>query len=497
MTLIFQGLEKENINYVHFKSNTNLNYSFEGKGDFDVLIDSSRIADVERIISANFGKRFNPTRLGRYPGVDNWMIFDPSSGILYHLHLHYQLATGKALVKDYIIPWAELVFETRIKDSEYDIYITDPNLEFLLLLVRTVVKSTFKQRIHARLGKSSMFPSMKKELLDLKAKSTLECIDSYARRCGFDEGAIEVINGIYQTENIDSRSYLRLSKIVRDYMALNRRMSGFSASVLSVYYSIRRKVSSVLKNHSDGYFMIKKVHDTNGLIIACIGVDGAGKSTVTKEIYKWLNKKIECKRFYMGSGDGRIPLSMRLFNLFKRKKAASGKSEGKVAPVQKVSIFKQPFKYFRRMLKLRAFYDVQKSNYKKIRIMQRYRLNGGLSLLDRYPQIEYSGMNDGPKVIEYRDSFVEKNGIDRLIRKEAKKLDIVRNVKPDIIFRLNISAETSMARKPEQKNIETFRKKIEDLNKITFQGARIVDIDAEQPYEAELIEIKKILWDLM
>lgn len=129
--------------------------------------------------------------------------------------------------------------------------------------------------------------------------------------------------------------------------------------------------------------------------------------------------------------------------------------------------------------------------------MQRYRLNGGLSLLDRYPQIEYSGMNDGPKVIEYRDSFVEKNGIDRLIRKEAKKLDIVRNVKPDIIFRLNISAETSMARKPEQKNIETFRKKIEDLNKITFQGARIVDIDAEQPYEAELIEIKKILWDLM
>lgn len=497
MNLIFQELEKENIRYVHFKSNTSLDYSFEGKGDFDVLIDHMRIADAERIISSHSGKRFNPPRLGRYPGVDNWMILDQETGILYHLHLHYQLATGKALVKDYVIPWRDLLFDTRIKDSEYNIFITDPNLEVILLLVRTVVKSTFKQRLKARLGHFSMFSSMKAELSDLKGQSSLEGVIDYAHRCGFDDEDIDDIERIYQSGKVASCDYIRLSKIVRKNMDLNRRMGGFLASVLSAYYSIRRKVSSVLKNHSDKYYIIKKVHDTNGLIVAFIGVDGAGKSTVTKEIYKWLNKKIECKRFYMGSGDGRIPLSMRLFNLFKKKKSSSGDATGKQVQIKKVSLFRQPFGYWKRMLKMRAFYDVQKNNYKKIKTMQSYRLNGGISLLDRYPQIEFSGMNDGPKIIEFRDSFAQKGKIDRLINKEAEKLGIVKTIKPDIIFRLNISAETSMARKPEQKNIDLFRKKIEDLNKITFQGARIVDIDAEQPYETELLEIKKILWNLM
>ena len=83
----------------------------------------------------------------------------------------------------------------------------------------------------------------------------------------------------------------------------------------------------------------------------------------------------------------------------------------------------------------------------------------------------------------------------RWSRKEEKHLGIVREIKPDLVFRLNISAETSMARKPEQQDIEVFRQKIEDLRKISFQGARIVDIDAEQPLEDEILQIKRIIWE--
>ena len=39
-----------------------------------------------------------------------------------------------------------------------------------------------------------------------------------------------------------------------------------------------------------------------------------------------------------------------------------------------------------------------------------------------------------------------------------------------------------------------FEKKIEDLNKLNYQGANIVDVDAELPYEDELLVIKKYLW---
>ena len=149
------------------------------------------------------------------------------------------------------------------------------------------------------------------------------------------------------------------------------------------------------------------------------------------------------------------------------------------------------------MFRLKAILDVEKNNRKKIEKMQRYRLNGGICLLDRYPQTQVAGMNDGPKIVGFRDHTEPKSAIDRMIRKENEALDIVNRIRPDVVFRLKISAETSMARKPEQQNIESFRKKIENLDRITFGGARIIDIDAEQPYEQELTEIKRILWSLM
>ncbi len=497
---LFRDLEEKDIRYLHFKSNTELAKSFDGRGDFDVLIDPGRIADAEAVIAAHSGKRLNPPRLGRYPGVDNWLILDRTSGILYHLHLHYQLATGKALVKDYIIPWRDLLFETRIKDPEYDIYITDPCLELLLLLVRTVVKSTPGQRFKTLFGNYNMYPSMQAEFRDLKEKSYAEAFMGFVRRCGFPEEDTGIFRDLLKSDTIDGHTFRRLQGAVRANMRLDRRMSGPAASVLSAYYMVRRKLEAVVKSHSDNTAMIKKVHDTRGLIVAFVGVDGSGKSTLTKEIYSWLNKKTECKRFYMGSGDGRVPLSMRLLNLFKQKKRDKRIAEGRTGggrDIQTVSMYKNPVKFARRMLRMRALYDVQKANNRKIRIMQRYRLNGGIALLDRYPQTELTGMNDGPKIVELRETFAEKGPIDRLIKKEQKMLDIVKEVKPDIIFRLNISAETSMARKPEQTEIELFRKKIEDLNRITFSGADIVDIDAEQPYEQELIQIKGILWDLI
>ena len=41
---------------------------------------------------------------------------------------------------------------------------------------------------------------------------------------------------------------------------------------------------------------------------------------------------------------------------------------------------------------------------------------------------------------------------------------------------------------------DTYRKKVEDVKRINFQGARIIDIDAEQPYKEEILQIKRIIW---
>ena len=242
--------------------------------------------------------------------------------------------------------------------------------------------------------------------------------------------------------------------------------------------------------------IIKKSSLSGGLIIAFVGVDGAGKSTVTSEIAKWIGRKIECKRFYMGTGDGKTTFLASLLkkaNKLDNTRQVSVKSK-KEEKFRRLNFFSSPIIYLKKYLKLRLVMSVQQNNIGKLKKMYRYRLNGGISVLDRFPQIEMERQNDGPKVCIYRDIFGETFFIKRAMKKEKNRLDIVKSIKPDLIFRLNISAEVSMKRKPEQTDIDMYRKKIEDLNKITFQGAQIIDIDAEQPYEKEILEIKKILW---
>ena len=72
---------------------------------------------------------------------------------------------------------------------------------------------------------------------------------------------------------------------------------------------------------------------------------------------------------------------------------------------------------------------------------------------------------------------------------------MVRSVRPDYVIRLNISPETSMRRKPEQKDVAVFAEKLRRLREITFQNACIIDVDAEQDYAAELLAVKQLIWD--
>lgn len=529
MIELFDALDRAGIPYVHFKSNTNLDESFSGKGDFDVLTDASRMRDTERIIGEHNGKRFNPPRLGRYPGVDNWLIFDSDTGIYYHLHLHYQLATGKPLVKDYIIPWNDLLFKTRVRDEKYGIWISEPALELILLSVRSVVKAGWKLRLKSRLGRYSMPKSLRLEFADLRSKADPDRVRELAKAVFPEKDAKEAADLILAKDRLDNAAFQRISSLVRRDFRNSRRMSGFAASVLSTYYVKRRRYCEIRKAHSDNCYMIKKTGTGKGLIVAFIGLDGSGKSTVTKEIRKWLNPKFECKRFYMGSGDGRVPLRMKIVKKLgggggtadkaaesaktaeEKNKASSGAgstgaissgagSHGTGSPVTgssgaSITFLRSPLRYLKRRARISAQYAVVKNNEKKIGIMNRYRMNGGIALMDRYPQCELPGLNDGPKIPGLTARFGGKAYAERMAAREAEAFEIVKEVKPDLIFRLNISAETSMIRKPEQKDIEAFRRKAENLKKITFQNAEIIDINAEQPYEEELLEIKRILWE--
>ncbi len=486
MRELFAAFEAEDIAYLHFKSNKNLDKSFEGKADFDVLIDRLRLSDAERVIFEKGGKRHNNPDFGNYPGVDNYLVFDPETGLIFHLHLHCQLCTGKRLIKDYVIPWSELLLKERIRDEAQGIYISPPELELLLLSVRAVVK----KRLF-----TAPFPfGMEDERKDLTARADAKKLTGFALELLGKEG--EEAAGIVIKDTVGAADFARLSRIVRKRLSSCRRMSplkAFTSSVSDYFGKIKRKK---INKYFGGYFPVAKAPAQGGAMIAFVGIDGAGKSTMVALIDKWIRQsKIEGRRFYMGEGDGKLPFYVAVMKKAEAGVRKKGDNSGK--STKRIYFFKAPFKYIKRLLKLSVIYDVEKNNRKKILMMNRYRMNGGVSICDRFPQIEKNDRNDGPK-IEKHIQVLGSNPITRYYeRREKELMSIVKTIKPDLIVRMSIPAEVGLSRKGDPVNEHTVKaheNKRRELMSLEFQGAKILDIDATMPFDEEVLLIKQNLW---
>ncbi|KUU60683.1 hypothetical protein AWF24_25145, partial [Escherichia coli] len=67
---------------------------------------------------------------------------------------------------------------------------------------------------------------------------------------------------------------------------------------------------------------------------------------------------------------------------------------------------------------------------------------------------------------------------------------------PVLLIRLGIDEQTAFARKPDHKR-ESLARKIAITPQLTFGGAQLVDIDANQPLEKVLVDAEKAITDFM
>jgi len=494
---IFKEFEIQNVRYCHFKSNQNLSKSFNGDTDFDVLVDPECKAKSDIILTELNCKKFEPVGIGIYPGVENWYVFDNGSGKLFHLHLHFQIATGKQFVKDYILPWDDIVLETSIKNEEYNTFISNPEVEILLLLTRIVVKSKVRDLLKSYLGLYKTHSSLQEEYVYLQKKISIAYVEKLSNRM-FTNEATRVLLSIVNKPIINSKDYRLLVKTIRNELKNDKRMNSLKAFIFSVAYKIIKKYNRA-KKKLNLFTIDRKVTITGGKLICFVGVDGSGKSTLTHDINKWLIKgKVENKKVYMGTGDGNKPLLANVIGLLKssyKKNNRSNNKNNNYLAIKEIHLFKNPIIFMKNFLKALEVYSVVKSNRKKIIRMHKYRLNGGVSIVDRYHQLQLPDMNDGLKIKKF-SRLLNNKYITYLEQKEYKLMKIVELLYPDIIFRLNISTEVSMQRKPEENTDYNYLKyKTESLKELSFENSLIYEIDAEKSYDEVLIEIKRAIWN--
>ena len=205
-------------------------------------------------------------------------------------------------------------------------------------------------------------------------------------------------------------------------------------------------------------------------LIAIVGCDGSGKSTLGAQLAETIGRDQPAALCYLGLGSGDIGHKIKQLRLggaaierVLARKAKTTRTEGEKIPGLGTALVVYGFSLARR---------------RRFRRMMALRRRGVIVVTDRYPQIEVPGFFDGPGLSAARAGS---RVVAWLAARERLMYEDMTAFRPDIVIRLEIDAETAVARKPDHA-IEQLRAKAAVTSSLRFGGAPIVDLDARKPY---------------
>ena len=299
---LFTALNEAHIRYCHWKSNEHLREGLAGLTDLDVLFDLEQQEAVAQILDREGFLKVYSQYGSRYPGVEDWLTCDQGTGRLLHIHLHYRMITGHKGIKEYHFPWDQKALESRVLDPQFGVYVLDPNLEIIVLLTRIGLKATALKCLKARMGRFSLSGSDRAEIAWLMQRCDPQAVRALlAESFGAHAGRMEAL--IF-SENRNDKWFLQLNACVKKVFRGNRRFSGAGCVLRRAYYAFILRFRLFFNKYVSPRFLTRKnLGAGKGVLIAFLGQDGAGKSTVTAEVNKWLRWKLDVRKYYMGSGD--------------------------------------------------------------------------------------------------------------------------------------------------------------------------------------------------
>lgn len=485
-------LWNKDVRYCHWKSNEHLMEGLDGETDLDVYVFLEDKSIAESHLRSCSYIKFVPQKSSRYPMVDEWIGFDRETGKLVHVHLHYQIITGSKFCKEYIFPIDKEIIESRILDKETQVYVSSPEIELIVLFSRIFLKSKHKNHITTK--------GYEAEIIYLKQRINNEILKEKCISVIGPEG--ERYYNHIMSEELSQRDWKNLKEIIHSWLDDYRKISSIRVYLRTNYYWAKLYKDLFLLRYFHKPILSKKTLPNAKISICFLGQDGSGKSTLSKDVEKWLRWKIDAHRFYMGSGEHYKSVTRWLFSKVVSIRKQGGVKE-KVVSQKSDSIVDNNSKakkgtFVSDMLAILFSYDMKniaKRAYKEVRRANKYSQTGAISLFDRFPQNQFFGIYDGPKIRPvYLNKGYNSYFVKRMAQIEERYINLIQNYQPSIVFKLMLSPEESMRRKPFE-NYEQVCQKFEITDKLVFSKSEVHRIDATQEYEKELLLVKNIIWD--
>lgn len=491
LNCLVETLNCKDVVYCHWKSNFSLAQALSGEMDLDLLVDRMSLPQALTIL-LELGYKPAVVSWGPgTPGIAHYYGFDPQMGRLVHVHLFSSVLTGESFVKGHWFPFEKMLFENT--DNIGQIRVPSKPAELVLFIIRTFIKYGSLLDLIYLLRRSE---SIESEFHWLQAGSDIsEALCLLKKYCPvIDEQLFvkctNILNGhsILVKRVILARQVRRRLRIYAKYTDLQRILA--YAQVL--WGQAQRRLNGNKKN---------KMLRAGGAVIAFVGPEATGKSTLVAECGCWLGDVFAIKMVHAGKPPSSwltlpanvvLPLVRSLWPRLRTSRleghgspANSAQSQSKIKGLSSLvyALRAVILAWDRRQLLVKARHSAA---------------NGEIVICDRYPS-EILGAMDSRRLREEPTQRGMTAAIyNWLARLEARLYQQIPP--PDIVLRLKVSIEIAKKRNRERIKagkendayLESRHLKSRDWH--MFGTKYIYDIDTEQPLVETVLSVKKAIW---
>lgn len=491
-TRFIDSLNSHQIEYCHWKSNVTLGNALTGGEDLDILVDRKSLPQFI-IILMEMGFKATVIKSGaNVPGIFHYHGLDEETGKISHVHLYNSILTGESFVKSHFLPFERMLLENC--DYIGQVRVVSRSAELVLFVLRTFIKYGSLLDLFRLVGNSD---SLRTELRWLQAGSDIsEAVALLEKYCPvIDESLfLKCIKTLEEPNSLLKR--MRLARAVRwrlrvyaKYTPLKRLL----AYALLLWAKLRQRFTGNKKN--------KTLH-SGGAIIAFVGAEATGKSTLIAETGRWLGNVFAVRTVHVGKPPFSwltapvnilLPLMRRLLPQLRRSwKTRNARSEDPKLPPQ-TDYTSRSLLYAVRAVALAW------DRYQLLIKVRRWAANGEIVVCDRYPT-ETTGAMDSPRLQEHpkRDG-VRAALYNRLARFEHRLYG--RMPPPDTVLRLKVSVETAKQRNRERAATgmdpeDYLEARHRETGEWYKHGTKYsYDIDTERSLEETVRSVKRAIWE--
>ncbi|UCI05473.1 hypothetical protein [Mesorhizobium sp. B1-1-8] len=479
------ALEQSNVECCYWRSSRRLPAVLLGESDLDLLVAKS---DQHRAAQALLGcgfKRFEPSNCHGHPAVQSFLGYDEPSGRIVHLHLHFRLVVGEPVLRNYQPPWEGLFLASSIPHPALPLRTLDPASEALLLAVRASLELRRRDPIAFRHWKR-LQENFELDRLHVTSRVDRRSFQDLAAKLVNKDLVEAIAEALFATQSFTARHRLhaRIRKELaayRTYNALESVLRGVGRVILWTAGSLNKQFLHVPRPWS-------RRAPGGGMVVAVVGIDGSGKTTLVTAIHEWLESEVDVLPMYFGTGHGRPSLLLLPFKLLvpiatrALGTKPAGSSHGTVTD-------RPPGPFYNILLTVWAsVLSVEKRM--KLVAARRGADRGMVVVADRFPQDQIIGFNDAPLLPRLAKVPAW------LRRFEANSYALARQLPPDLVIKLQTIPEVIMTREPDMDPL-VIRRRVSDIQELNFGGTTVVNLDAGQPLADVIGAAKAAIWRVM